>query len=77
MEMVGSLTQNFKKPKKDRKDMKSCGCGGTGHGSTPSQGNNLPFKLANQNLNGQEGEKTQASNPLPATTREESIVMDN
>ena len=43
------------RPKKDRKDMIHWGCGGTGHGwkeySTPRQGNNLPFKPANRNLN--------------------------
>ena len=37
--------------KKDRKDMLWWGCGGTGHGwrecSTPREGNNLPFRLAN------------------------------
>ena len=71
----------FQRPKKDRKDMKCWGCGGTGHGwrecSTPKQGNNLPFRPANQNLNGQWAEETQASNPLPAMTREESTLMDN
>ena len=48
--------------------MKCWGCGGTGHSwkecSTPRQGNNLPLRLANQNLNGWLGEETQASNPL-------------
>ena len=61
--------------------MKFWGCGGTGHEwrecSTPRQGNNLPFRLANQNLNGQCGEETQASNPLPVMTREESTSTDN
>ena len=46
----------FQRPKKDWKDMKYFGCGGTGHSwrehSTPRQGNNLPFRLAKQNLNG-------------------------
>ena len=45
----------FLRPKKDRKDMKCWRCGGTGHGwrecSTPRQGNTLPFRPANQNLN--------------------------
>ena len=49
------------RPKKDRKDMTCWGCGGTRHGwrecSTARQGNNLPFKLANQNLNGWWGRK--------------------
>ena len=43
--------------KRDQKDMLCWGCRGTGHGwrecLTPRQGNNLPFKLANRNLNGQ------------------------
>ena len=43
------------RPKKNRKYMICWGCGGTRHGwrecSTPRQGNNLPFKLANQNVN--------------------------
>ena len=43
------------RPKKERKDMTCKGCRGTRHGwrqcSTPRQGNNLPFKLSNQNLN--------------------------
>ena len=37
------------------KDMFCWGCGGTGHGwrecLTPRQGNNLPFKTTNRNLN--------------------------
>ena len=45
----------FQRSKRDRKDMKCWGCGGTGHSwrecSTPRQGNNLPFKLMNQNQN--------------------------
>ena len=52
---------NLKGQKKDRKDMISWGCGGTGHGwrecLTPREGNNLPFKLANQNSNGKWGRK--------------------
>ena len=45
-------------------------CGATGHGrrecSTPRQGNNLPFKLANRNLNGQQGGNTDLqSSPNP------------
>ena len=47
--------------KKDQKDMHCWRCGGTGHGwrecSTPGQGNNLPFKPADSNLNGQWGRK--------------------
>ena len=62
----------FQRPKMDRKDMKCWGCGGSGHSwrecSTPRQGNNLPFKPnhqhQNQNLNAQQGEETQPSNPL-------------
>ena len=69
------------RPKKDQKDMLCWGCGGTGHGwrecLTPRQGNNLPFKPANRNLNGQWGEETQTSSPLPTLTREESTSMDN
>ena len=42
----------FQRSKRDRRDMKCWGCGGTGHSwrecSTPRQGNNLPFKLTNQ-----------------------------
>ena len=45
----------FQRPKRDRKDMKYWGCGGSGHSwrecSTPRQGNNLPFKPTNQNQN--------------------------
>ena len=48
------------RPKKYKKGMLCWGCGGTGHGwregLTPRQGNNLPSKLANRNLNGQWGE---------------------
>ena len=44
------------RPMKDRKDMKCWGCGCTGHSwkecFRPMQGNDLPFRLANQNLNG-------------------------
>ena len=69
--------------------MKCWGCGGSGHSwrecSTPRQGNNLPFKPNKQNqnqndgqfLNDQQGEKTQPSNPLPMTTREESTSTEN
>ena len=46
----------IQRPKKDRKDLTCLGCRGIRHGlrecSTSRQGNNLPFKLANQNLNG-------------------------
>ena len=79
----------FQRPKHDRKNMTCWGCGGTGHSwgecSTPRQGNTLPFRpnLPNsnpgrrQNLNGQQGEETQPSNPLPAMTREESTSSGN
>ena len=58
--------------------------GGTGYSwrecSTPRQGNTLPFRPnfpnsntgRRQHLNGQQGEGTQPSNPLPVMTREES-----
>ena len=64
------LYAKFQKPKRDKKDMKCWGCGGTGHSwkecSTHTQGNNLPFRPNNQtwnrnggqNLNGSEGEET-------------------
>ena len=79
----------FQRPKTDKKNMTCWGCGGSGHSwrecSTPRQGNNLPFRpnppSPNQgnrpNLNGQQGKETQASNPLPVTTREESTPMGN
>ena len=72
---------SFQRLKRDRKNMTCWACGGSGHSwrecSTPRQGNNLPFKpnppSMNQgsipNLNGQQGEETQASNSLPVTTR--------
>ena len=45
------LNTKTQRPKKTRKDMTCWGCRGTGHGwrecSTPQQGNNPPFKLAN------------------------------
>ena len=51
----------IQRPKKDRKDMLCWGCRGTGHGwrecLTPIGGNYLPFKPANQNLNGRWGRK--------------------
>ena len=45
----GTYSSNtFQRPKRDRKNMTCCGCGGTGHSwrecSTPRQGNNLPFR---------------------------------
>ena len=53
------------RPKRDRKDMLCWGCGGTGHGwrecLTPREDNNLPFKLADQNLNGRCGSKHDSS----------------
>ena len=70
----------FQRPKGD-KNMTCWGCGGSGHSwrecSTPRQGNNLHFRPNppnlnqgdRQNLNGQQGEETQASNPLPGMTR--------
>ena len=79
----------FQRPKCDRKNMTCWGCGGYGHSwrecSTPRQGNTLPFRpnLPNSNpgrrsnLNGQQGEETQPSNPLPVTTREKSTSMGN
>ena len=79
----------FQRPKRDKKNMTCWGCEGSGHSwrdfSTPRQGNNLPFRpnppSSNQGnrptLNGQQGEETQASNPLPVTTREESTPMGN
>ena len=79
----------FKRPKWDRKNMTCWGYGGTGHSwrecSTPRQGNNLPFRpktlnlnLGNRpNLNGQQGEEIQTSNPLLVITREESTSKGN
>ena len=79
----------FQRPKCDKKNMTFWGCGGTGHSwrecSTPRQGNTLPFRsnspnsnpLRRQNLNGQQGEETQPSNPLSVTTSEESTSMGN
>ena len=50
------LTPNPKDQIKHRKGMLCWGSGGTGHGlrecSTPREGNNLPFRPANQNLYG-------------------------
>ena len=82
-------SNTFQRPKHDQKNMTCCGCGGTRHSwrecSTPRQGNTLPFRPnflnANpgrrQNLNGQQGEETQPSNPLPVTTRQESTSTRN
>ena len=82
-------SNTFQRPKCDRKNMTCWGCGGTGHSwrecSTPRQGNTLPFKPnfpnlnpgRRQNLNGQQGEETQPSNPLPVMTREESTSTGN
>ena len=82
-------SNTFQRPKHDRKNMICWGCGGTRHSwrecSTLRQGNTLPFRpnLPNsnqgrrQNLNGQQGEETQPSNPLPVTTREESTSTRN
>ena len=79
----------FQRPKTDKKNMTCWGCGGSGHSwrecSTPRQGNNLLFRPNNlnqnqgdrQNLNGQQGEETQPSNPLPLMTREESTSTEN
>ena len=70
-----------KRPEKDQKDILCWGCGGTGHGlrecSMPRQGNNLPVKPANRNLNWLMGEETETSSPLPTLTREESTSRDN
>ena len=77
-------SNTFQRPKHDRKNMTCWGCGRTGHSwgecSTPRQGNTLPFRpnvpnsnpRRRQNLNGQQGEEIQPSNPLPVITREES-----
>ena len=50
----------FQRPKRDRRDMKCWGCGGTGHSwrecTTPRQSNNLPFKPTNQNQNQNTGQ---------------------
>ena len=86
----GKYSSNtFQRPKCDRKNMTCRGCGGTRHSwkecSTPRQGNTLPFKpnLPNSNpgsrpnSNGQQGEETPTSNPLPVTTREESTSKGN
>ena len=86
----GKYSSNtFQRPKHDRKNMTCWGCGGTGHSwrecSTPREGNTLPFRanLSNSNtgnqpnLNGQQGEETPTSNPLPVTTTEESTSMGN
>ena len=79
----------FQRPKKDKRNMICWGCGGSGHSwkecFTPRQGNNLLFKpnppSLNQgsrpNLNGQQGEEIEASNPLLVITREESTSMGN
>ena len=84
-----SSSNAFQRPKHDRKDMICWGCGGTGHSwrecFTPTQGNTLPFRAnfpnsnpeRRQNLNGQQGEETQPSNPLPVMTREESTSTGN
>ena len=82
-------SNTFQRPKHDRKNMICWGCGGTRHSwrecSTPRQGNTIPFMPnfpnlnpgRRQNLNGQQGEETQPSNPLPVTTREESTSTRN
>ena len=50
----------LQKPKRDRKDMKCWGCGGSGHSwrecSTPRQRNNLPFRPNNQTQNRYDGQ---------------------
>ena len=67
--------------KKDRKDIPCWRRGGTEHGwrecLIPREGNNLPFRLANQNLNCRWGEETQTSSPLPVPVREESASTNN
>ena len=78
------------RPKCDRKNMTCWGCGGTGHEldenvPLPDKGISLPFRpnfsntnpVRRQNLNGQQGEENQSSNPLPVTTREESTSTRN
>ena len=79
----------FQMPKHDIKNMTCWGCGGTRHSwrqsSTSRQGNILPFRPnfpnsnlgRRPNLNGQQEEETQPSNPLPVTTREESTSTGN
>ena len=79
----------FQRPQKDKKSMTCWGCGGLGHSwrecSTPRQGNNFPFRpnplslnqSKRQNLNGQQEEEMQPSNPLPVMTREGSTLKRN
>ena len=79
----------FQRPKSSKKNMTIWRCGGSGHSwrecSTPRQGNNLPFRpnplnqnpSNRQNLNGQQEEEMQSSNPLPVMTREESTSTRN
>ena len=54
-------TTKFQRPKRDRKDMKCWGGGGTRHSwkecFTPRQGNNLPFKPTNPNQSQNNGQK--------------------
>ena len=54
------LHTKFQKPKRDKKDMKCWGCGGSEHSwkecSTPRQGNNLPFRPNNQTQNRNDGQ---------------------
>ena len=82
-------SNTFQRPKRDRKNMTWWGCRGTGHSwrecSTPRQGNTFPFRpnflnanpVRRQNLNGQQEEENQSSNPLPVTTWEESTSTRN
>ena len=52
----------FHGPKRDKKNMKCWGCGGSGHSqrqcSTPRQGNNLPFRSNNLNQNQGDGQNS-------------------
>ena len=69
------------RPNKDRKDMIYWCCGGTGHGwrecLIPREGNSLPFKLANHNLNGRCGKAAQTSNPPSVPARKGSESTNN
>ena len=87
---TGKYSPNiFQRPKCNKKNMTCWRCGRTRHSwrecSIPRQGDTLPFRsnLPNSNtgrrqdLNGQQGEEMQPSNPLPVTTREESTSTGN
>ena len=78
----GKYSSNtFQRPKHYRKNMTCWGCWGAGNSwrecSTPRQGNNLPFRSNppnsnpgnRPNLNGQQWEEIQPSNPLPSNNQ--------